>query len=235
LAYHLNSQSTARIPVAARLKDPIRISRQRIPWQIGLRMKSLVTLGLAVVVFASTNIDDVFVLVTFFADKNFRARDVVIGQYAGVSMLYAISAIAALISLIIPPAYIGLLGVVPIAIGVRKLYNLWCSRKKEEYSSRTDAHGRSLAVAAVTMANGGDNIAVYTALFATRSGFEVPAIGVVFAIMTGLWCLAAHWLVNHRALGAPIRRYAHRVVPFVLIGLGFLILARSGTFHLVEI
>src|SRR6266404_8188472 len=182
-------------------------------------MESLVAVvGLAVVVFASTNLDDVFVLVTFFADKNFRVRDVVIGQYAGVSTLYAISAIAALISLIIPPTYIGLLGLAPIVIGIRKLYNLWRGRKnEEERSSSTKAHGRMLAVAAVTMANGGDNIAVYTALFATRSGYEVPAIGIVFAIMTGLWCLAAHWLVNHRALGAPIRRDAHRVVPFVLI------------------
>jgi cadmium resistance protein CadD (predicted permease) len=200
-------------------------------------MESLFTLvGLAVVVFASTNIDDVFVLVTFFADKNFRVRDVVIGQYAGVSTLYAISAVAALTSLIIPPAYIGLLGLVPIAIGMRKLYNLRRRQEKEEgRGSGTEAHGRRLAVAAVTMANGGDNVAVYTALFATRSGYEVPAIGIVFAVMTGLWCLAAHWLVNHRALGEPIRRYAHRVVPFVLIGLGILILIRTGTLQLLKL
>ncbi len=38
-------------------------------------MESLVTLiGLAIVVFASTNIDDVFVLVAFFADKNPQPR-----------------------------------------------------------------------------------------------------------------------------------------------------------------
>jgi cadmium resistance protein CadD (predicted permease) len=200
-------------------------------------MESLVALiGLAIVVFASTNIDDAFVLAAFFADKNFSARDVVIGQCAGVSTLYAVSAIAALISLIIPPTYIGLLGLAPIVIGMRKLYNPWRSRKnEEERSSSTEAHGRMLAVAAVTMANGGDNIAVYTALFATRSVYEVPAIGIVFAIMTGLWCLAAHWLVNHRALGAPIRRDAHRVVPFVLIGLGILILVRAGTLQFVKL
>ena len=41
----------------------------------------LALIGLAVVVFVSTNIDDVFVLIGFFADKNYRARDVVVGQY----------------------------------------------------------------------------------------------------------------------------------------------------------
>jgi cadmium resistance protein CadD (predicted permease) len=67
----------------------------------------------------STNIDDAFVLVTFIADKNFRVRDVVIGQYAGVGTLYILSAIASLISLIIPPAYVGLLGLAPLAIGTK--------------------------------------------------------------------------------------------------------------------
>ena len=202
-------------------------------------MESALSLsGLAIVVFASTNIDDAFVLVGFLADKNFRVRDVVIGQYAGISAICAVSAIAALISLMIPPAYIGLLGLIPIAIGAKKLSELWPGKEnKEENSQRlssTGALGKSLAVAAVTMANGGDNIAVYTALFATRNGHEVSALVIVFAFMTGLWCLAAHWLVSHRALGAPIRYHAHRVVPFVLIGLGILILMKTGTVRLLK-
>src|SRR5215469_5436553 len=147
-------------------------------------MDSLVTLiGLAVVVFASTNIDDAFVLVGFFADKNFHAHDVVIGQYAGITALYVISAIAALISLVIPPVYIGLLGLAPMAIGVKKLYYLWHNEEPEEPVAGTGGRGRKLAVAAVTIANGGDNIAVYTALFATREAFEVLVIGIVFAVM----------------------------------------------------
>jgi cadmium resistance protein CadD (predicted permease) len=197
---------------------------------------ALSLIGLAIVVFASTNIDDAFVLVGFLADKSFRVRDVVIGQYAGVSALCAVSAIAALISLVIPPAYIGLLGLIPIAIGAKKLSNLWRGKENKKEDSQpvsgTGAFGKSLAVAAVTMANGGDNLAVYTALFASRNGHEVSAMVIVFAVMTGLWCLAAHWLVSHRALGAPIRHHAHRVVPFVLIGLGVLILMKTGAFRL---
>jgi cadmium resistance protein CadD (predicted permease) len=199
---------------------------------------ALSLIGLAIVVFASTNIDDAFVLVGFFADKNFRARDVAIGQYAGIGTICAVSAAGALISLVIPQPYIGLLGLVPIAIGAKKLSNLRRGKESKEEDwqrvSGAGAPGKSLAVAAVTIANGGDNIAVYTTLFATRDGREVSAMVIVFAVMTGLWCLGAHWLVNHRALGAPIRHYAHRVVPFALIGLGFLILMRTGTFPLIK-
>jgi cadmium resistance protein CadD (predicted permease) len=199
-------------------------------------MESLLsTVGLGIVVFASTNVDDAFVLVAFFADKSFLARDVVIGQYAGVGMLYMVSAIASLISLIVPPPYVGLLGLVPIAIGTKKLRRLKQDRKDEKLHdvSAPTLHVRTLGVAAVTMANGGDNIAVWAALFASRGGcFEVATFGIVFAIMTGLWCFAAHWLVNHRAFGAPIRDRAQQVVPFVLIGLGVMILIRSGALQL---
>jgi cadmium resistance protein CadD (predicted permease) len=83
-------------------------------------------------------------------------------------------------------------------------------------------------VTAVTIANGGDNMAVYTALFSARQAVEVSTIGIVFAVMTGLWCLGAHWLVSHRVLGVPIRAQAYRVVPFVLVSLGVLILIRTG-------
>jgi cadmium resistance protein CadD (predicted permease) len=199
-------------------------------------MDSLVTLvTLAVMTFASTNIDDAFVLVGFFADKNFRTHDVVIGQYLGIGALCAASMIFALIALVIPPAYIGLLGLVPIAIGINKLLFPGRVRESEKLSAGIDGHGRRFAVAAVTIANGGDNLATYTALFATRGGLEVPVIGIVFAVLTGFWCFAAHWLVNHRVLGTQIRVQAHRVMPFLLIGLGALIIFRAGTIQLLKL
>lgn len=85
-------------------------------------MEALIAdISLAIVAFASTNTDDIFVLVTFFSDISFTVRDVVIGQYMGIGALYTVSAIAAMISLIIPPTSVGLLGLAPIAIGTRKL------------------------------------------------------------------------------------------------------------------
>ena len=53
----------------------------------------------------------------------------------------------------------------------------------------------------------------------------------MFAVLTGLWCFAAHWLVNHRVLGTQIRARARRVIPFLLIGLGALIIIRAGTIY----
>src|SRR5690348_5464185 len=82
------------------------------------------TIGLAIILFASTNIDDIFVLLSFFADPKYRSAHIVIGQYLGIAALVAISVVASFISLAFAPAYVGLLGFVPIAIGVKKLGDL---------------------------------------------------------------------------------------------------------------
>jgi cadmium resistance protein CadD (predicted permease) len=201
-------------------------------------MEPLLTVtGIAMVAFASTNVDDAFVLVAFFSDKSFSTGDVVMGQYCGVATLYVLSLIAALVSVVIPKPVLGLLGLIPVAIGISKAYKLWRRPIKEgdfRPAACVGSRHRILAVAGVTIANGGDNIATYSALFANLHRSALPLVGLVFALMTGAWCVAAFWLVNHRALGAPFRVYANRVVPFVLIGLGLLILIKSDAAQLLK-
>src|SRR5262245_57979284 len=188
----------------------------------------IAVLIVGVALFVATNLDDIFILVAFFADPRIRSRDVIIGQYLGISSLVIVSVIAALIALAIPTAYVGLLGLAPIAIGTSKLVNWWPG--DEERADDMPGHGDSrrngdvLTVAAVTIANGGDNLAVYTATFAVRSGLETAVVVAVFTVMTGVWCAVAHWLVHHQTIGVPIRQYGHRILPIVLIGLGFLIM-----------
>ena len=159
----------------------------------------MILLAIAIALFASTNIDDLFVLLSFFADPKLRARHIVLGQYLGIGALYSISVISSLISLVIPPAYIGLLGFAPIAIGLKKLWELRqdADRSEEEPESQSAKPGNVVAIVAVTIANGGDNISIYTPLFAARSGFDIAVIGIVFAGMTAIWLGVAYWLVNH--------------------------------------
>ena len=196
-------------------------------------------LGVAVIVFAWTNVDDLVVLLGFFSDTKYRARHVVIGQFAGISVLYGVSVLASLLAIVLAPAYVGLLGLVPIFMGVTKLFSLWRGAELsiEQPDGQAIAVARAgkniLTVATATVANSADNISVYTPMFATRSALEVAVAGLVFAIMTAFWCLIGHWLVHHPALGAPIRVYGHRTLPFILIGFGILILLQAGTLKLI--
>ena len=187
-------------------------------------MTQLPLLALAIILFASTNIDDLVVLIGFFADRRVRTRDIVAGQYAGLTALFLVSAAGSLLSLVIPKAYLGLLGIFPIVIGLRKLNDLRRDGSGPESSSR----GSVVSVALVTIANGGDNIGIYIPAFAVHSGAEIGVIALVFVAMTVLWCTLAHWMVNHHRVGAPLRRYGRIFAPLVLIGLGISIIYKAG-------
>jgi cadmium resistance protein CadD (predicted permease) len=177
--------------------------------------------------FISTNIDDLFLLVGFFSDRSFSRSHIFTGQILGMAAIVAISLAAASVALAISPAHVGLLGLAPILIGIGKLLRL--GKTKEE--SQPTAVG-VLQVATITIVNGGDNVAAYTPIFATQGSREMSATIAIFAALTLLWCFAALGLVRHTALGKPLRRYGHVLLPFILIGLGGLILYRSGTLRL---
>jgi cadmium resistance protein CadD (predicted permease) len=176
--------------------------------------------------FVSTNIDDLFLLVGFFSDRSFSRGLIFAGQIVGMAIIVAISLAAASAALAISPQRVGLLGVAPIVIGIGKLLRLG---KEEE--GQTTAVG-ILQVAAVTVVNGGDNIAAYTPIFATQASRDMIATLAIFALLTLVWCFVALGLVRHTALGKPLRRYGHVLLPFILIGLGGLILYRSGAVNL---
>jgi cadmium resistance protein CadD (predicted permease) len=119
-------------------------------------------------IFASTNIDDLFVLVGFFSDPSLPRARIIAGRVIGISTLVAISLGAALAAIALSPAYVGLLGVAPVFIGILKLTRLRKSAEPKEAMG-----GGMLQVAAVTIANGGDNIGAYAPIFANQGPMEM--------------------------------------------------------------
>jgi cadmium resistance protein CadD (predicted permease) len=192
----------------------------------------LTSLALTAIAFASTNIDDAFVLVGFFSNRKMRRAAIVVGQFLGIGAVVASALVCSLLTLAVPDRYIGFLGVLPILIGVWHLWNAWSSGGSSADEQRQRAPGVVASVALVTIANCGDNIAVYIPLFSRQSMTGSLAICAVFAVMTAIWCGIAWVLVGHPKLGAPIWRWGGRIMPLVLIGVGVYILISSGAIHL---
>ncbi len=174
--------------------------------------------------------DDLFILLSLYASRHFRPRQVLIGQYLGFATLVLVSIAASLVSLIIRPDYVGWLGLLPIAVGLRSLYTL---RRSAASTDATDSVrssvGNILAVAGITIANGGDNIAVYTSVFANSSAKTITIFCAISVVMVAAWLTFAQWLVNHPSFGKLIRRYGHIAAPVVLILAGFYILYAAGS------
>jgi cadmium resistance protein CadD (predicted permease) len=196
-------------------------------------------IGIAAAVYASTNIDNLVVLSLFFADRQLRPRLIVVGHFLGAAVVVAASVVIGLGALALPTGYVSLLGVLPLTLGVRRLMSLWDERNPEKsLEEGSDAplilgehagmkvrtHSQLIAVAAVGIANSGDNLAAYVALFA-RSPEAIPLYVLSFAVLTAIWCAAGYWFASRRMVGEYVRRAGRLAFPFVMIALAIWILS----------
>ena len=202
-------------------------------------MDELVTaVPTGLVAFTATNIDDVVMLTLFFSQVNavFRSRHVVVGQYLGFGALVVASLPGFFGGLIVPRAWIGMLGAIPIAFGISRLLSQDANESEVEVTQSGSTWLNFLSpqafnVAAVTVANGSDNISIYAPLFASSSLETLLVILSTFFLMVGVWCVAAYKLTRMGAIADTLTRYGNYLAPFVLIGLGVLILVDS---HVLE-
>jgi cadmium resistance protein CadD (predicted permease) len=177
----------------------------------------LAVIAQAVGMFAVTNIDDLLLLALFFARSRGAAR-IVAGQYLGFAGILVASVVGALGATLLPENVRPWLGLLPIVLGVKA----FLQRSPDE----PDPVGPGvLAVAGVTLANGGDNIGVYVPVF-TTSG-DIWVFVVVFLVLVGVWCAIGRFLATREVVARALSRWGHVLLPVVLIGVGVLIIVEG--------
>lgn len=202
-------------------------------------MSNLIEAAIAgITAFAATNIDDIVILMLFYSQVNsiLRPRHILSGQYLGFAVLIAFSLPGFFGGFLLPKSVIGLLGFLPIAIGIKAWFDRDSEAQTVSIHSATSFRwlpAQTLQVAVVTIANGGDNIGIYLPLFASSNVLQLTVILSIFVIMIAIWCSIAAQLARHPLVAKSLTRYGHVVVPFVLIGLGVYILYESGAFQLL--
>ncbi|PVH99789.1 hypothetical protein DM02DRAFT_614774 [Periconia macrospinosa] len=199
-------------------------------------------IGTACSSFIITNIDDIFVLVTFFAEASrsttITPLKIVLGQYIGFSIIIGISMIGYGLAMVLPAAPIGFLGLLPIMLGVWKILELAFSNfdDEEEQAGEGGREGNTskrasvksvVKVAGITLMNGGDNLGTYTPLFSQAKGAEIAVYVVTYYIFLGLLCLVAFLIMKQKHILRIARKYAHFIIPFLYIGLGIFITVKS--------
>ncbi|WP_214105456.1 cadmium resistance transporter [Acrocarpospora catenulata] len=193
-------------------------------------------IGQAAGLFAVTNIDDILVLALFFAQgagHEGTTRRIAIGQYLGFAAILAVAGAAAFGATFLPEEAIPYLGLLPFALGVKAAVQAWRHRNDPEEERRATQGGpRILEVAAVTFANGGDNIGVYVPVFATAGTAGMSIYVIVFLVLLAVWIAAGRYFATRPAIAKALSRWGHILLPVVLIGIGLLILIEGGTFGL---
>lgn len=220
-------------------------------------MESLFSsLQAAIAVAIATTFDDNIYLTGFFSetDRHFRPVHVVAGELIGFSLLMALSVILSRVLVnVLPVSTVGWLGTIPILIGLQSFLQLFATSAPRELDSVQAVNPRSHAsslqqgfgssqpriaavltdsrtykVSAITISNGGNNLAIYIPLLGNSGPVSSLITVITCYIAVVCWLIVSFRLTRLPGLAVILSRYASKIFPFVLMWLGFRILGDSG-------
>lgn len=185
------------------------------------------TIMISIASYIGTNIDDMIINIFFFSlvHESKAGRKIIYGKYLGITILVLLSFIGSMGLKWIPMEYVRFLGIVPIALGVKEFIDTEDEEPQENYGIQDHKSINLLwKVAFVTIANGADNIGVYTPLFTGFQGIQYMIFILIFVILTGIWCWIGYRASKTSLFEDTVGKYKKVIVPLTYILLGVYIL-----------
>ncbi|PXA77213.1 MULTISPECIES: cadmium resistance transporter [Auritidibacter] len=198
----------------------------------------LSSIAQAVGLFIATNIDDIIILSLFFGRGQGQpgtTRRILLGQYLGFLGILGAAVLAVLgAQALLPDQVLPYFGLIPLGLGLWATWQAWRNRDDDD-DDAAQLEGKRVSVwtvAAVTFANGGDNIGVYVPVFVSVSWSTILAYCIVFLLLVAVLVFVARWITSRKPIAEALERWEHILFPAVLIGLGVVILISGGAFGL---
>ncbi len=192
----------------------------------------LIIIGVTAGAFIGTNLDNLLLLATMYSRYYRHPWTVTAGYFAGMNLIAAITIVIGELGEFVPLAYLGLLGVIPMMMGVLALWKLFRDSQTEEVDSAFAGNSRLaifFALIAIQLSNGTDTIITFSALYADSSNPSDYIVAPTFFIMIGIFSWVAYYSVKHPKLSHFLVRYGQYVTPFILIFVGFYILSNTAS------
>ncbi|SND14900.1 CadD family cadmium resistance transporter [Streptococcus pneumoniae] len=190
----------------------------------------------AIGVYISTSIDYLIILIILFAQlsQNKQKWHIYAGQYLGTGLLVGASLVAAYVVNFVPEEWmVGLLGLIPIYLGIRfAIVGEDAEEEEEEIIERLEqskANQLFWTVTLLTIASGGDNLGIYIPYFASLDWSQTLVALLVFVIGIIIFCEISRVLSSIPLIFETIEKYERIIVPLVFILLGLYIMYENGT------
>ncbi|HEU6307807.1 TPA: CadD family cadmium resistance transporter [Streptococcus pneumoniae] len=190
----------------------------------------------AIGVYISTSIDYLIILIILFAQlsQNKQKWHIYAGQYLGTGLLVGASLVAAYVVNFVPEEWmVGLLGLIPIYLGIRFAIVGEDAEEEEEeiiqILEQSKANQLFWTVTLLTIASGGDNLGIYIPYFASLDWSQTLVALLVFVIGIIIFCEISRVLSSIPLIFETIEKYERIIVPLVFILLGLYIMYENGT------
>ena len=188
------------------------------------------TLILAIASFISTNIDDMLVNTLLLSDASTKSdrRNILFGKYIGIGTLVILSLLGAYGLHLFMQQYIGLLGLIPIGLGIKDFMVGLKQREENDTEAKFETSANKVVrTAFITIANGADNVGVYIPLFAGFHSLQIIITIGVYGILVAVWFFIGKMLANLPIWKKILTDYRSVLIPVVYIALGIYILIKS--------
>lgn len=188
----------------------------------------------ALLSYIGTSIDHIIVLILLFNQTQHRKRDdvsIISAVFVGFTLIVLISLAARFGLSLFEPDWIGLLGLIPIGLGIRVLFKpVDDEQEAQEKISHSFSRHRSqfISVFFLMLAFGGDNLGVYIPLFASLDWVGITVTLLIYYALTGIMLAAAYKISEVKQINQFIEKYERWLVSFVFILLGLFILFENG-------
>src|SRR5699024_7909956 len=152
-----------------------------------------------------TNIDDIIILSLFFGRGQGQpgtTRRILLGQYLGFLGILGAAVLAALgAQALLPGQVLPYFGLIPLGLGLWATWQAWRNRDDDDDAAQLEGKRVSVwTVAAVTFANGGDNIGVYVPVFVSVSWGTILAYCIVFLLLVAVLVFVARWITSRKPI-----------------------------------
>ena len=192
----------------------------------------------SIILYSGTAVDLLIILMLFFAKRKSR-KDIIniyLGQFLGSVSLIFLSLLFAFVLNYIPSKEIlGLLGLIPIFLGLKVLL-LGDSDGKAiaKDGLRKDNKNLIFLVAMITIAScGADNIGVFVPYFTTLNLANLIVTLLTFLVMNYLLVFSAQKLAQVPSVGETLEKYSRWFIAVVYLGLGIYILIENNSFDIL--
>jgi cadmium resistance protein CadD (predicted permease) len=188
-----------------------------------------IVVGVAAGAFMATNLDNLVLMVGLFGRYSDRRNEVLFGYLAGMLVIGVVTFYVGKIAGNAPVQYLGLLGIVPVLIGVTEIVRLF--RNKGVVHDPAVPGAGSTAVVATFLAqlgNSTDTIITYSVLFSDANDLADYLVLASFVGMALLLALMAYLALRHPWLSRPVQLYGHYITPLILIAVGMYVLSNTA-------
>lgn len=182
----------------------------------------------AIILSISTSIDYLLLLILLFSKAKNRGdkQHIYLGQLLACFILIVSSFIISQFANLLPSEWmIGLLGIFPILLGIRILF------ESEEDVQISDKTIGVLSVLLLSLASGADNLGIFSPYFTTLTMPEFIVTAFIILLGTTVICFIADAFGSLSPISEFLEKYERIILPLVFVLLGVYILIEFGTLN----